>query len=101
MTEYAPYSGKCAPHCISGDRLQAALEILGLWFNGEVLDVRLGHRGAVVEGRNLTGHESAWYAEATVAVPSCGNENYAGALEVRKIYVAVHPGAPKREGIDD
>lgn len=91
------HSTQCQSHCISGDQLRAALEILGLWFDGEILGLEIGQR--LHSSPLMTGHSSAWYARATVARQGGEPDD---PYETRVVYVPVHPGHPDHlESLDE
>ena len=72
--------------CVTGDRLEAALRLLGLWFDGNILAVKIVTRP---KGFPMAAHYSSWYAEAEVAmIPSTTAEGY----QFRVVRVPVHPG---------
>jgi hypothetical protein len=91
VSNWEPDSPRCDPACISGPQLKAALEILGLWFGGQILSVKISARpGGVV----MYGHPSPWYAEAEVCPssgPSCDGIPVRP-YETRLIRVPVHVG---------
>lgn len=85
MTQHSPW---CHPYCISGEQFRTALQSLGLWFDGNILSVKLAGRP---DGYPMAGHRSSWYAEVEVTVPGSGGP-FSGPYETRLVRVPIHTG---------
>lgn len=61
------------------------MEILGLWFDGNILSVKLGNRTGVP----MPGCRSSWYAEVETSSPEDGGEM---PYRTRVYRVPIHTG---------
>lgn len=91
IDEKKPHSPDCQPFCISGEQLKTALQSLGLWFDGNVLSVKLSGRP---DDYPMTGHRSSWFAEVEVHHDRTPTDV---PYETRLIRVPIHTGPSEAE----
>lgn len=73
----------CDSFCVSGEQFRAAMEMLGIWFEGNILSVVLENRTRDIA---MAGHSSEWYAKVEVHESMTSDHPYS----VRSYYIPVH-----------